>query len=32
LRGIIDANKPPTGGFIIRTEAEEATEKELSGK
>jgi ribonuclease G len=30
LKRIVDANKPPTGGFIVRTEAEEATEKELT--
>ncbi|MBN1823776.1 MAG: Rne/Rng family ribonuclease [Endomicrobiales bacterium] len=29
LRDIINANKPEQGGFILRTEAEEATEKEL---
>lgn len=29
LKSIIEANKPETGGFIVRTEAEEATDKEL---
>ncbi|MFH1368610.1 MAG: Rne/Rng family ribonuclease [Elusimicrobiota bacterium] len=29
LKAIIDENKPESGGFILRTEAEEATDKEL---